>query len=267
MKISQLIKQFNWRYLLVRILVNAIALAVTAFVVPRIEILEMPSLEASILNWLFLAIVLGILNAVVKPILQFLTAQFLFVTYGLTIILVNTLILVTLSWLFPTRFAVDNLFWAFVGGLVLGLLSSFLESLLGLTMPIVPDEPPDLRQRLEEQAHPVDWLAARSEDTSTGRLGVASEGSVMDTTSASIEVGPSYEELEQPLRPESSVVRPATLEVDEQPDSDGDLLSVAEEESKVQASDDAGSTGEAGSGRDYGDVPEHQTEEAKEDAS
>ena len=37
MKIGQFFKQFNWRYLLVRILVNAIALAATAFIVPRIE--------------------------------------------------------------------------------------------------------------------------------------------------------------------------------------------------------------------------------------
>ncbi len=99
-----------------------------------------------------MAIMLGILNALVKPILQFLTLQFLFVTYGLTIVVVNTLILLLLSFLFPTRFAVDNLLWALVGGLVLGLLSSFLESLLGLTMPIVADEPPDLRQQLEEKA-------------------------------------------------------------------------------------------------------------------
>ena len=63
-----------------------------------------------------------------------------------------------MSWLFPARFEVGNLLWALVGGLVLGLLSSFLESLLGLTMPIVPDEPPQLRQQLEEEARHTDWL-------------------------------------------------------------------------------------------------------------
>ena len=159
MKINRFIKQFNWRFLLVRIVVNAIALAITAIVVPKIDFVD-----KSIWNWLLMAVMLGVLNALLKPILQFLTLQFIFVTYGLVIVLVNTLILLLLSYLFPGRFAVDNLLWALVGGLVLGLLSSFLESLLGLTMPIVPDEPAELRQQVEEQARHVDWLAAANSE-------------------------------------------------------------------------------------------------------
>ena len=153
MRIARFIKQFNWRFLLVRIVVNAIALAITAIVVPKINFVD-----RSIWNWLLMALMLGVLNALLKPILQFLTLQFIFATYGLVIVLVNTLILFLLSWLFPARFEVGNLLWALVGGLVLGLLSSFLESLLGLTMPIVPDEPPQLRQQLEEEARHTDWL-------------------------------------------------------------------------------------------------------------
>jgi putative membrane protein len=159
MKTNRFFKQFNWRFLLVRILVNAIALAVTAAIVPRIYFVD-----KSIWNWLLMAFMLGVLNALVKPILQVLTLQFIFFTYGLVIVLVNALLLWLLSFLFPARFAVDSLLWALVGGLVLGLLSSFLESLLGLTMPIVPDEPPQLRRQLEEQARQVDWLAAANRE-------------------------------------------------------------------------------------------------------
>ena len=156
---GRLLKQFNWRFLLVRIVVNALALAVTAAVTPKIYFVD-----KSVWSWLLIAVMLGILNALLKPILQFLTLQFIFVTYGLVIVLVNTLILLLLSFLFPARFAVDNLLWALVGGLVLGLFSSFLESLLGLTMPIVPEEATELRQQLEEEARHVSWLAAaRSE--------------------------------------------------------------------------------------------------------
>jgi len=157
MKRSGFFKQFNWRFLLVRILANAIALAVTAAIVPKIYFVD-----KSALNWLLMAIMLGVLNALVKPVLQFLTLQFLFVTYGLTIVVINAVILLLLSLLFPDRFAVDNLLWALVGGLVLGLVSAFLESLLGLTMPIVPDEPAELRQQVEEQARQVDWLTGAS---------------------------------------------------------------------------------------------------------
>ncbi len=107
MRVKRFFKQFNWRFLLVRILVNAIALALTAALVPKIYFVD-----KSVWNWLFMAIMLGVLNALLKPILQFLTLQFLFVTYGLVIVLVNTLILWLLSFLFPARFAVDNLLWA-----------------------------------------------------------------------------------------------------------------------------------------------------------
>ena len=150
---NRILKQFNWRFLLVRFLVNAVAVAITAAVTPKIYFVD-----KSIWSWLLITVMLGVLNALLKPALQFLTLRFIFVTYGLVIVLVNTLILLLLSYLFPDRFAVDNLWWALVGGLVLGLLSSFLESLLGLTMPIVPEEETALRRQLEEEARHVGWL-------------------------------------------------------------------------------------------------------------
>ena len=141
---SRFLKQFNWRFLLVRILVNSIALVVTAAIVPRVYFVD-----KTIWNLLFMALMLGVLNALVKPILQALTLHFIVATYGLVIVFVNAVMLLLLSLLFPERFAVDSLLWVLAGGLVLGLLSSFLEGLLGLTMPIVSDEPPELRQQLE----------------------------------------------------------------------------------------------------------------------
>jgi len=155
MNIERLPKQFNWRFLLVRIVVNAFALAFTAAVLPKIYFVD-----RSIWNWLLMAIMLGVFNALLKPVLQFLTLQFIFVTYGLVVVLVNALLLWLLSFLFPARFAVDSLLWLLAGGLVLGLFSSFLESLMGLTMPIVPDEPPELRRQVEERARQVDWISS-----------------------------------------------------------------------------------------------------------
>ena len=150
MKLNRLWKQFNWRFLLVRILVNAIALAITVAIVPKIDFVD-----ASFRNWLFMAIMLGVLNALVKPLLQFLTLQFIFVTFGLVLVIVNALILMLLSLLFPNQFVVDSILWALLGGLVLGLVSSFFESLLGLTMPVVPDDPDALRGRVEAEVPKV----------------------------------------------------------------------------------------------------------------
>ena len=191
MRIERYIKQFNWRFLLVRIVVNALALAFTAAVLPKIYFVD-----KSVWNWLFMALILGILNALLKPILQFLTLQFIFVTYGLVLVLVNALMLWLLSIIFPNRFAVDSIFWLLVGGLVLGLVSSFFENLLGLTMPIVPDEPPELRRQIEEQSHQPDWLvASRTEDYIEEQAPVT-ESPNLDKAIRSVEAVPANDTLQ-----------------------------------------------------------------------
>jgi putative membrane protein len=209
MRINQFIKQFNWRFLLVRIVVNALALAITAAITPKIYFVD-----KSVLSWLLMAIMLGVLNALLKPILQFLTLQFIFVTYGLVVVLVNTLLLWLLSFLFPARFAVDNLLWALVGGLVLGLLSSFLESLLGLTMPIVPDEPAELRQQVEEQARSVDWLAAERHDPVAEEQALVIEAPAPEAKATSSAAAPSAGAEPSPPGPDEGLSPPAEDEAE-----------------------------------------------------
>ena len=109
------IRNFNWRILLLRILINAVALFLTAALVPDIYFVN-----RSLASLLLLALGLGVLNAFVKPILQVLTLRFIFASYGLIVILINTLILYLLAFFFPARFAVDHLIWAFVGGALIG---------------------------------------------------------------------------------------------------------------------------------------------------
>jgi putative membrane protein len=142
MKKFPLLKQFNWRALLVRILINAAVLAVTALILPNVYFVEV-----TVWNILFIAIALGVLNAVIKPILQFLTLSFIFTTYGVVVILINAVILWSLSFLFPDRFAVHSILAALLGGALIGILGSFFESLLGLSPPIVPDEQDESRLR------------------------------------------------------------------------------------------------------------------------
>ena len=137
---------FNWRMMLMRILVNMLALSFTALVVPQIYFVS-----RSLLAWLALAVGLGILNAVIKPVVQFLALRFIFVTVGLVLVVINAIILYMLSWLMPDQFAVDSLLWAVVGGLVLGLVSAFLENLLGLSPPIVSEKYPELRRRVQDR--------------------------------------------------------------------------------------------------------------------
>lgn len=217
MKIRRFLGQFNWRFLLVRILVNAIALVITAAIVPKIYFVD-----KSIWNLLLMAFTLGVLNAFLKPILEVLTLQFIFATYGLVLVLINTLILSLLSFIFPARFAVTNLWWALAGGLVLGLLSSFLEGLLGLSMPIVPDEPPDLRRQVEEQHRQVDWLAAASSKAASEEQALDTEPLTSNRVSPVGEGGQREEDRAQPSGPDvraagSAAPEPSKSKSDEEP--------------------------------------------------
>jgi putative membrane protein len=132
MKRIHFTKQFNWRMLLVRIFVNALALLVIS-ILPDIRFVE-----PTVLRILFVALILGILNAFVKPIIQFLTLRFIFITYGFAVVIINTIILLLLNVIVPGMFQVDSLLWAIIGGAVMGLVASFFENLLGLQIPILP---------------------------------------------------------------------------------------------------------------------------------
>jgi len=157
MKRPQFIKEFNWRVALIRVVINAAVLALTALILPNIYFVE-----ATVWNILFISIALGILNAFVKPIIQFLTLSFIFTTYGLVVVLINAIILFLLSWLFPDRFVVDSILAALIGGALIGILGSFFESLLGLSPPIVPDKTDEFRKRPIDKAPIVTQMILKS---------------------------------------------------------------------------------------------------------
>ena len=140
------LKQFNWRAFVVRILVNALTLVLTVFVTPAMDFVE-----PTILKIIFLAMMLGVLNALIKPIIQFFTLSYIFVTYGLVVIFINGLLLYILHWLFPSMLQIDNLLWVLWGGAVMGIVSGILESVFGLTLPIVDESAVTERMRQEEE--------------------------------------------------------------------------------------------------------------------
>ncbi len=160
--ISVLLRQFNWRALLVRFVVNAITLLVVVVITPRVYFVN-----GSVASLLFLALALGILNGLIKPIIHFFTLPFIFATYGLIVILVNSTILWLLSLLFPDLIAVESLIWNVVAGALYGIISSLLENLCGLNAPIIPDEPEEqeLRDRVEAQSIGVVRSALESSST------------------------------------------------------------------------------------------------------
>lgn len=147
MKKSSMLNNLNWKILLIRLLVNTIAIILVAILMPNIYFVQI-----SLINVLIIGLTLGILNALLKPILMLLTAQLFFATFGLLVILINALILYLLARFFPQILVVHGLLWALIGGAVLGLVSNALENLLGVYPPIVPDQETELRRQIEEKS-------------------------------------------------------------------------------------------------------------------
>jgi putative membrane protein len=101
--------------LLIRWLANTLALFIVASVVPHFH-------YSSITTLFLAALVLGLLNAIVRPILFWLTLPLTIITLGLFLIVLNALML-ELTTVLVSGFRVDTFGWAVVGAIVLGLVS------------------------------------------------------------------------------------------------------------------------------------------------
>ncbi|ARP96931.1 phage holin family protein [Bordetella genomosp. 13] len=108
-------------WLLIWIL-NAVALLAVAYLLPGITV-------ASFGSALIAALVLGLLNALVKPVLVLLTLPLTIVTLGLFYLVLNVL----LFWFAGSvlrGFQVDGFWWAVVGVILYSLISGLLSGLV-----------------------------------------------------------------------------------------------------------------------------------------
>jgi putative membrane protein len=79
------------------------------------------------------ALVLGILNAFIRPILVIFALPLLILTLGLFMLVINALMLCFVSWLMQPHFQVDTFGAAVLGALVISLISGALNLLTGNT--------------------------------------------------------------------------------------------------------------------------------------
>ena len=138
---------FRVRPVLMRWLVCAISLALTAIVVPHVFFMGSDSLD-KVLAWLVVSAVFGLLITFVKPLVQLLLLPLIFVSFGLILVLINTIVIWLLSVIFPNWFQVDHILWALMGGLVSGVLVAVFENVLGITPPIILGQTEALKIRL-----------------------------------------------------------------------------------------------------------------------
>lgn len=108
------------RRILLRLLINAIALWVAVQIVPGIHA-ENP------LTILIVALIFGTLNAIVRPVVAFFTCPMIIVTLGLFIFVINAVMLWVTAWVaerLNLGFGIEGGFWpAFWGALVISLVS------------------------------------------------------------------------------------------------------------------------------------------------
>lgn len=100
-----------------RWLINALALFGLSQILPGIEL-------GGFFSALLVAAVLGILNAVIRPVLILLTLPLTLVTLGLFIFVVNALVILLADWVMPpTVFEVTGFWWALLLAVCLSAVS------------------------------------------------------------------------------------------------------------------------------------------------
>lgn len=113
--------------LVIRWVIIAISLFVAAWLVPGIRV------EGN--AWLIfavMAVILGLVNAVVRPILTLLTCSLVILTLGLFVLVINALTLwlassIAVTW-FHVGFYVDGFWAAFLGALIVSIVSVILSA-------------------------------------------------------------------------------------------------------------------------------------------
>jgi putative membrane protein len=113
---------------LIRLVINAIALWLATRLIDSI------SFDGEMIFLLLVALIFGVVNAIVKPILIFLTFPFLIVTLGLFLLVLNgAMVWLTgaISDAADLGFHVSGFRAAFLGGLVVSVVSFVLSLMVG----------------------------------------------------------------------------------------------------------------------------------------
>lgn len=108
--------------LILRILLSAIAVVILAYILPGVGI-------DSYVTAIIVAIVLSLLNLIVKPILIILTLPITILTLGLFLLIINAAIILLASNI-VSGFHIDSIWWALLFSLLLSFLQSILFSFL-----------------------------------------------------------------------------------------------------------------------------------------
>ena len=119
----------------IKVVVNAVAIWVAAVLIDGVQVAGGGSSTSSrVLTYLFIGLLFGIVNAVVKPVVKVLAFPFYIVTLGLFTFVVNALMLELTAWLSShTQLSlhIDHFWWdAVLAALVVTIVSMVVNAVL-----------------------------------------------------------------------------------------------------------------------------------------
>jgi putative membrane protein len=106
---------------IVQLIVSTLAILISSYILPGVEV-------DTVTTALLVAAVLAFLNAVLKPIMVFLTIPVTIVSFGLFLLVINAIIIIVADKLID-GFRVHGFWWALLFSLVLSFVTSLLNSL------------------------------------------------------------------------------------------------------------------------------------------
>jgi putative membrane protein len=114
---------------ILRWVINAIALYLAVLLLPGIE------LESGLISIIWLALIFGLINALFRPLLQFLTCPLIILTLGLFTLVINTFMFWLTSIIgqsFGLALIISEPVWwnAFLGGLIVTIVSVAMTMIL-----------------------------------------------------------------------------------------------------------------------------------------
>ena len=125
-----------WRVVAARVVINGLAVALVVLTLPGVR----ESTGHPVLGYLLLGAIFGLINAFVKPAVQFVALPLLAGSMGLVIVVVDIVTFAVLDAL-TNVIHTSGALPVVLGGVLLGVLSYLLDNVLGLVPPIVPDQP------------------------------------------------------------------------------------------------------------------------------
>ena len=115
--------------LILRILINAFAIWLTSYLLAGFEF------SGSFLSLIVVAVIFGLINAIIRPIVKLLTLPITIITLGLFALVINTFMLLLTVWLSDSLSLTGGIFENFLVAFVAAIIISVVSTVLNWFLP------------------------------------------------------------------------------------------------------------------------------------